>query len=205
MIYFEHYDKIVTEDDLQKAYMNEELLVEMANLETTSTGLPYKLWIDQAGSRRDVSHNNTARLKVQVNGDWIPMTIEDNPDIPKSVKNKTGIHSFPKIQKIQEWIKAYKPILEAHFFGKITDETAINLLKTLELADASKVTLDQIIENKREIVYYYDYDEILWFIEVIEADKSKQTFYVDEEYKLLYTISKLKDRFNIDIVREIKR
>lgn len=43
MRYFEHYDDIVTEEQLGLLSLDEDLLIEMANLEVQSTGLPYKL------------------------------------------------------------------------------------------------------------------------------------------------------------------
>lgn len=205
MKYFEHYDDIVTEEQLGLLSLDEDLLIEMANLEVQSTGLPYKLWIDQEGACRNALHNHTPRLKVQLNGKWIPMEISDTPDIPKSVRNKTGQKDYPKIQLIKEWVKAYKPILEAHYFGKISNETAIKLLKKIEVADASKLKLDQMLEVPREIIYYYDDKEMLWFIEVVEADKSTQTYYVEHEYELSYKLSKLQHQYKIDKIRKVEK
>lgn len=118
---------------------------------------------------------------------------------------KQGKRITQKIQLIKEWVKAYNPILEAHYFGKISNETAIELLKKLEVADASKLKLNQMLEIPREIIYYYDNKEMLWFIEVVEADKSTQTYYVEHEHELSYKLSKLQHQYKIDKIRKVEK
>lgn len=75
-------------------FLNEQYLLEMANVKSTDTGLPYDIWIDSLGKDRDVEHN-IPRIKVNVNGKYIPIEISDEPDIPESVK-KMGIVDFDK-------------------------------------------------------------------------------------------------------------
>ena len=74
-----------------------------ANLFKFKTGLPYDLWIDNSGAERQVQHNKP-RLKVNVNGERIPVSIEVEPKILVDKK-------IPKFGKISSWIKNKRPVL----------------------------------------------------------------------------------------------
>lgn len=59
--------------------LDESELMEMTNVSTEDTGLPYSIWIDSAGKDRR-SHNDL-RIKVKVDGKFIPVSISKNPEI----------------------------------------------------------------------------------------------------------------------------
>ena len=91
-----------------------------ANLFKFKTGLPYDLWIDSGGVGRQVQHNKP-RLKVNVNGDRIPVSIEDEPKILVNKK-------IPKFNRVASWIKIKRPVLLQYWDLKISEEDAIKLL-----------------------------------------------------------------------------
>ena len=91
-----------------------------ANLFKFKTGLPYDLWIDNSGAERQVQHNKP-RLKVNVNGERIPVSIEVEPKILVDKK-------IPKFGKISSWIKNKRPVLMQHWNREINDNEAIKSL-----------------------------------------------------------------------------
>lgn len=98
----------------------EDTLHEMANVSKQDTKLQYDLWIDSEGKNRKVSHN-TPRLKVDVDGDRVPVSIEDSPKILVDKK----IKGFSEIAK---YIVKYKDVLIKHWNKEITDRQALNEL-----------------------------------------------------------------------------
>ena len=91
-----------------------------ANLFKFKTGLPYDLWIDNSGAERQVQHNKP-RLKVNVKGDLIPVSIEVEPKILVDKK-------IPKFGKISSSIKNKRPVLIQHWNREINDNEAVDLL-----------------------------------------------------------------------------
>ncbi len=102
--------------------LREKPLQEMANLLKRYTGLPYDIWLDSLGCKRDVPHN-LPRLKVVVDGNRIPVSIDESkPVILVNAK-------ISKFKEISNWITAKYPILIRHWNKEIDDEEAIALLK----------------------------------------------------------------------------
>lgn len=97
-----------------------ESLYEMANVSKLDTKLPYDIWIDSVGKDRKNKHHSP-RLKVDVNGDRIPVSIEDTPRILCSKK-------IPQFGKVSSWIRKYKDVLLQHWNKEITDKEALNKL-----------------------------------------------------------------------------
>ena len=97
-----------------------------ANLFKFKTGLPYDLWIDNSGAERQVQHNKP-RLKVNVNGNLIPVSIEKNPKILVD-KKKIPKFNQAKFNKVVSWIKVKRPVLMQHWNKEISDNKAVNLL-----------------------------------------------------------------------------
>ena len=95
-------------------------LFEMANVSKKDTKLPYDIWIDSEGKNRNIAPNYP-RLKVDCNGDKIPVSISENPEI--LVKKR--ISEFPKVRS---WIKKYLAVLLQHWNKEITDKEALNQL-----------------------------------------------------------------------------
>lgn len=74
-------------------------LFDMANVSMKDTKLPYDIWIDSEGKNRNAKQNYP-QLKVDYNGDKIPVSISEDPEI--LVKKK-----IPEFLRIKSWIKKY--------------------------------------------------------------------------------------------------
>lgn len=191
-------------DIIRNFKLNEDLLFEMANLEKRDTGLPYDIWIDSAGKSRSNSHSNTPRIKIDVNGDLIPVEISDNPDIPDSVK-KQGVPNIPHFSEIKKYVKAYKKVFLAHYLNQISDKQALNLLGPIKLAPQSEISLSQIIDQTPNTIIKYRWDnkELLYIIEVYKDNSKVDTLYALGEYNLFKYLGELKNKYQpIDIVEE---
>ena len=92
---------------------------EMANLNKQESGLPYDVWLDSSGSRRNVQHNKP-RIKVDVNGDRIPVSISDNDVWIKKPFRDSNV--------IKNWVVDNYDTLIKHWNGELTDRQALNLL-----------------------------------------------------------------------------
>ena len=183
------FDDVIILDEVNS--INEDLLLEMANLSHRRTGLPYDLWIDPQSVNRNNNHHEP-RIKVNVDGKLIPFEISDNPDIPESVK-RTGITDFPHKNKIKQYVIAYKKILLAHYYLKIDDVTALTLLKTIKYAPIAEENLEMYISEtpNLRVEYRWDAEELLYVIEVksdrglIETIYAMDNMYLSRELNLL--------------------
>lgn len=92
----------------------------MANVSKDDTGLPYDIWIDSEGKLRKVGHNSP-RIKVDVDGDRIPVSISQNPMILVDKK-------IPKFNLIKNYVIKYFDVLIKHWNKELTDKQALNLL-----------------------------------------------------------------------------
>ena len=100
--------------------LREESLYEMANVSREDTNLPYDIWIDSKGKERNVPHS-TPRVKVEVDGELIPVSISDNPQILVDKK-------IIRFSRVARWIIKYKEVLISHWNKEISDRTALNRL-----------------------------------------------------------------------------
>ena len=119
---------------LEKYYIegNKEQLYEFADLVPEDTGLTVVVWIDgprkmKHGKRIKFQNNNSNRLN---GGEIIPMTITDDPQIPKSVTTKLKI-SNKDLNKIKSWIKLNKEVLLDYSNGLITTKQLYNKILPL--------------------------------------------------------------------------
>lgn len=168
----------------------------MANVKSFDTGLPYDLWIDSMGTDRKNEHH-TPRLKVNVDGKFIPMEITDNPDIPDSVK-KTGLVDFKNKALIQKYIKSYKEILLAHYNKQISDKQALSLLGTFKTVETAKLSLADMVDSIPDVIIEYSYDDVnyLWCIEVYSNSNLISTSYELSEKDLFIKLDELKNKYN---------
>lgn len=100
--------------------LDEDLFFEMANVSKEDTGLPYDIWIDSNGKDRKIGHNSP-RIKVDVEGDRIPVSISNDPKILVSKE-------IPKFSIIKRYIIKYLDVFLKHWNKEITDRQALNLL-----------------------------------------------------------------------------
>ena len=73
------------------------------------------------GEKINDVYYNYPQLKVDYNGDKIPVSISEDPEI--LVKKK-----IPEFPKIKIWIKKYSVVLLQHWNKEITDKEALNQL-----------------------------------------------------------------------------
>lgn len=194
-------NKVYSIDKLKS--LNENLLLEMTNIWGNQIGLPYDIWLDPAGKERGNEHTFSPRIKVNVDGNLIPMTISDNPDIPESVR-KQGIADFPHISLIKKYIKAYKDVLLAHFLKQISDKDVTQLLKNIKYADTSKEQLKAILNPRIEngqIEYRWDDEELLYIIDVLNSDNEIIiTDFATNDFELFSKLEELKEVYEIENV-----
>lgn len=100
--------------------LDESELMEMANVSTQDTGLPYSIWIDSAGKDRKTSHNDP-HIKVKVDGKFIPVSISKNPQI-------LARRNFEHSSEVLKWVCKYYDVLIKHWNKEFTDKQALNLL-----------------------------------------------------------------------------
>ena len=104
--------------EFRKAWL--KWILSEVNVLKSRTGLQYDLWIDDSGTERQVQHNKP-RLKVKVDGDRIPVSIEDEPEILVNKK-------IPKFNKVSSWIKNHNNDLMRYWNREINDKEFIRSL-----------------------------------------------------------------------------
>ena len=178
--------------------LDEELLLEMANLSHKRTGLPYDIWIDSEGINRTNTHYGP-RIKVKVDGKFIPFEISEDPDIPDSVK-KTGLTDFPHKNKIREYVIAYHKVLLAHYYKQIDDLDALSLLKTLKQASEAELKLADMIDIRPNlrIEYKWNDEEYLYEINVVSDLETLKTCYAMDTTYLFKELSELQKAYTPD-------
>lgn len=176
-------------------FLTEELLLEMANLDHRKTGLPYDIWIDSVGCERMNTHNSP-RIKVKVDGKFIPFEISEDPDIPESVK-KTGLTDFPHKNKIKEYVIAYRKVFLAHYFKQITDTDALNMLKTLRYAPEAEKKLELYTNSWPNLraEYKWDTNELLYVINILSDNGLIETVYAMDNMYLSREMNLLRDKY----------
>lgn len=120
---------------LEKEYIeiNKEPIYEFADLVPEDTNLCCVLWIDgprkMKHGKRIKFQNNTSN---KLNGDeLIPMTISEDPQIPKSIVSKLKING-QQIKRIKQWIILNKEILLAYANGNITTKQFYEKVRPLQ-------------------------------------------------------------------------
>lgn len=93
-----------------KEYLEDTAYFEMANLSRKKTGLDHIIWImHQTGNEK-----HWARIKVKVDGQFVPVTISDNPEW----MSDTVIINRNEFNKIRKWIIINKNLLLKYWDGK---------------------------------------------------------------------------------------
>ena len=107
-------------------------IFEMANYTTDMSGLPYGIWFDEVGEQRKTTHN-IPRVKIMMlNGNMIPVSVEEHPKILlKGVqlsKAERELKGKPKDEMFRFISKNHELILQ-HWHGKINILVLFNSLK----------------------------------------------------------------------------
>lgn len=87
------------------------------------TGLPYDVWVDDAANERNTKHN-LPRIKIKVDGRYIPFIIDDNP---RYVSNR----NVPHASQIINWIRLNKDVLLKQWNQELSADEAFTQLKHL--------------------------------------------------------------------------
>ncbi len=110
--------------------IKEELLMEMSNLLPRRTGLPYSVWVDDAGMDREVSHN-ILRLKYGPSyDDCVTIPFFDKKDLYEAVGElKKGKLNMKQISK---WINLnYTNLIEFYTNADYDFKDFIDNMKTI--------------------------------------------------------------------------
>lgn len=129
----QNYETI--EELLQTVY-TDEMLLEMANISQSTTGLDVIIWVQTNNTQSTGKHNlprikfqNNTATKIQIN-ELIPISISDDPKIllKNNDLNKIKI-SQTQINGIKQWIMKNKEILIDYWEEKITTDELFHKLK----------------------------------------------------------------------------
>lgn len=129
----QNYETI--EELLQTVY-TDEMLLEMANISQSTTGLDVIIWVQTNNTQSTGKHNlprikfqNNTATKIQIN-ELIPISISDDPKIllKNNDLNKIKI-SQTQINGIKQWIMKNKEILIDYWEEKITTDELFQKLK----------------------------------------------------------------------------
>ena len=96
-------------------------IVGMAVVDKDEFDLPYDIWLDPAGSSRNIKHS-LPRVKVVVDGQRISFSITDDPKplVKKKIRGE---------QRIKEWIIKNKENLLKQWNREITDSQVLQVLE----------------------------------------------------------------------------
>ena len=185
--------------------LNEDLLWGMVTVTPRRSGIPYRIWLDPMGITRGNEHTFSPKLKMEVDRNFIPVEISDNTQIPNSVK-KPGAKEPRDFDKVQDYIRAYKDVMLAHFYGKIDDSDVTTLLKTINNADNAKKELDKLLGNYGYIIeYVWNVPELVYTLEMKE-ETSGYVEYRDtalDRGELFKIISDLRSNYQIKEVKDL--
>jgi hypothetical protein len=129
----QNYETI--EELLQTVY-TDEMLLEMANISQSTTGLDVIIWVQTNNTQSTGKHNlprikfqNNTATKIQIN-ELIPISISDDPKIllKNNDLNKIKI-SQTQINGIKQWIMKNKEILIDYWEEKIMTDELFQKLK----------------------------------------------------------------------------
>lgn len=98
----------------------EHTCFEMVNLRKQESGLPYDIWLDSAGCKRNTLHNEM-RIKVSIDNELIPVIIASQRDIRPQ-------KHFNRENEIISWTYDNYYTLFKHWNGKLSDRQALNIL-----------------------------------------------------------------------------
>lgn len=97
-----------------------EPIYGMAVVDKDEFDLPYDIWLDPAGSSRNVKHS-LPRVRIVVDGQRIPYSIGDDPRplVNKEIKDE---------RRIREWIIKNKDNLLKQWNRELSDSQVLKVL-----------------------------------------------------------------------------
>jgi len=108
--------------------MEKDNLFEMANIYPEDTGLKCIVWAQSASPTNHGQHN-TPRIKIQIENNMIPVSIEENP---KVLANGTNQRIDAKLfNDIVRWIKLNKDILLQYYSTPMSTKDFLNSIQRI--------------------------------------------------------------------------
>lgn len=98
----------------------EHTCFEMANLRKQESGLPYDIWLDSAGCKRN-THHNVMRIKVGIDSELVSVIIASQRDI-------RPLRHFKRENEIISWASDNYYTLFKHWNCELSDRQALNIL-----------------------------------------------------------------------------
>ena len=128
-----HFETI---DELLNTVYTDEMLLEMANISQSTTGLDVIVWVQTNNTQSTIQHNlprikfqNNTATKVQTN-ELIPISIADEPKILLKNDELSKIKiSKEQINRVIQWIVKNKEILIDYWNEKTTTDELFQKLK----------------------------------------------------------------------------
>ena len=125
-----------TIDELLQTVYTDEMLLEMANISQSTTGLDVIVWVQTNNTQSTGQHNlprikfqNNTATKVQTN-ELIPISIADEPKILLKNDELSKIKiSKAQINRVIQWIVKNQEILIDYWQEKITTDELFQKLK----------------------------------------------------------------------------
>ena len=125
-----------TIDELLQTVYTDEMLLEMANISQSTTGLDVIVWL-QTNNTQLTGKHNLPRIKFQNNTETraqihelIPISISDNPKILLNNNDLKKIKiSQAQINGVKQWIVQNKEILIDYWQEQITTDELFQKLK----------------------------------------------------------------------------
>ena len=142
MEYIKKFDEFIddqnyeTMDELLNTVYTDEMLLEMANISQSTTGLDVIVWVQTNNTQSTGKHNlprikfqNNTATKVQTN-ELIPISIADEPKILLKNDELSKIKiSKEQINRVIQWIVKNKEILIDYWNEKTTTDELFQKLK----------------------------------------------------------------------------
>lgn len=104
--------------------VEKEAFFEMAKISTRMSKLKYEIWLDDAGSNRNVKHN-IPRVKLIVDNKMIPISISKKPQFLVDVSHYKKIKD---IKTIFDFIAKFEDILLMHWNKEIDDHQVLSII-----------------------------------------------------------------------------
>ena len=178
--------------------INEDLIWEMATIRQRKSGLPYKIWLDPMGVTRGNEHTFSPRLKVEVDGKLIPVEISDDPKIPNSVM-KNGAKEPRGFSYVKNYVKKYKDILLAHFYGELDEEEVYDFIGKESEADKYLAKFHNYVKPKQDevkIMYHFNTDDMIFDIDVVVNGDVIYSDYAIDRKELFQIANSLKKSYD---------
>lgn len=123
-----------------------EPVYEMANYTPKKTGLPYRIWLDSSGMKRQGLQHDNRRIKLfDSDNNCLELSIDPPFDVKAGDARK-----FKKLKEVRSFLQKFQSVIEMHYNQEIEDTDLGNIFmlvtkKHYNLEDAIKYVLEDNI------------------------------------------------------------